>query len=52
MLTVESYVKQSVDWPTAGRHILAQYEQDSVTVYQAFRPAIANEAVSYSAPVI
>ncbi len=46
MLAIESYKRLSTDWPTAGRHILAQYDQDGVIVYQAFRPAIAVEALS------
>jgi len=46
MLAVESYIRQSTDWPRAGRHIIAQYDQDAVIVYQAFCPAIANEALS------
>ncbi|XP_078682353.1 uncharacterized protein LOC144916823 [Branchiostoma floridae x Branchiostoma belcheri] len=42
----ESYVAQ-VDqhWPQTGKHILAQYDDSSVVVYQAFRPEIAEYAV-------
>ena len=32
-------------WPPAGRHILAQYDDDTVVVYQAFCPNIADYAV-------
>ena len=39
-LEVEPYLRQLADWPDEGRHILAQYESDSVIVYQAYRPAI------------
>jgi hypothetical protein len=46
MLRLEPYLPQNARWPTAGRHILAQFDADSVVVYQAFRPAIAEEAVT------
>ena len=39
-LEVEPYLKQLADWPDEGKHILAQYDSDSVVVYQAYRPAI------------
>ena len=41
----ESYVEQTKVWPTRGRHILAQYDEDSVVVYQAYCPEIAEYAV-------
>ena len=31
-------------WPLEGRHILAQYDEQSIIVYQAYRPAIGNFA--------
>jgi hypothetical protein len=40
-----SYVDQIKDWPQQGRHILAQFDSESIYVYQAYRPAIANFAV-------
>lgn len=46
MLSFEPYLTQKARWPAAGRHILAQFDADSVVVYQAFRPAIAEEAVA------
>lgn len=39
-LEVEPYLKQLADWPEKGRHILAQYDSNSVIVYQAYKPAI------------
>jgi hypothetical protein len=39
-LITESYLTQLARWPGEGRHILAQYDEDSVIVYQAYRPAI------------
>lgn len=46
-LLVESYVAQAARWPRSGRHILAQYDERSVVVYQAYRPAIAQFAVEH-----
>ncbi len=46
-LTVRAYAEQSVMWPESGRHILAQFDEDSIVVYQAYRPAIAIYAVTH-----
>lgn len=40
------YAEQVVSWPERGRHILAQYDDSSIVVYQAYRPAIASFAVA------
>ena len=42
---VEVYSKQKGVWPGEGNHILATYDEDSIVVYQAFCPAIADAAV-------
>lgn len=42
---VESYVRQTEHWPSSGSHILAQYDDDSIVVYQAYEPMIAQYAV-------
>jgi hypothetical protein len=42
----DSYIKQAASWPSTGRHILAQFDDDSIYVYQAYRPAIAEHAVA------
>ena len=43
----ESYDVQSrTIWPGRGNHILAQYDDESVVVYQMFNPKIAEYAVS------
>lgn len=43
---VELYVKQTQEhWPTYGNHILAQFDDDSIVVYQAYEPMIAQFAV-------
>jgi hypothetical protein len=43
-LVLEPYVAQCGLWPQSGRHILAQFDDSSVVVYQAFRAEIADEA--------
>ena len=44
--SVQSYVEQKETiWPDDGRHILAQYDDDSIVVYQAYCPEIAEYAV-------
>lgn len=43
----EPYLQQRSRWPEAGRHILAQYDQESVVVYQAYRPAIGRFAAEH-----
>lgn len=39
-LATEPYRAQVERWPRAGRHILAQFDDESVVVYQAYRPEI------------
>lgn len=43
-LVTEPYLIQESRWPKNGRHILAQYDDHSIVVYQAYRPAIGNFA--------
>jgi len=43
-LTTEPYISQSETWPETGKMILAQYDDDSIVVYQAYRPSIGNFA--------
>ncbi len=43
-LVTEPYLTQAARWPNSGRHILAQFDVESVIVYQAYRPAIGNFA--------
>jgi hypothetical protein len=44
-LVTEPYLVQAARWPTSGRHILAQFNDESVIVYQAYRSAIGDFAV-------
>ncbi|MCP4131211.1 MAG: DUF4291 domain-containing protein [bacterium] len=43
-LTTEKYTDQLNTWPQQGKHLLAQYDETSIVVYQAYRPAIGNFA--------
>lgn len=45
-LPVESYLSQQQSWPAAGRVILANFDADSIVVYQAYRPGIGAFAVA------
>jgi len=40
MLQTEPYAQQRDRWPATGRVILAQFDEGSIVVYQAYRPAI------------
>ena len=37
--------EQEKIWPAEGQHSLANYDENSISVYQAYRPAIADYAV-------
>lgn len=39
-IKIEKYLDQLEIWPKEGKHILAQYDDESVIVYQAYRPEI------------
>src|SRR6185295_433401 len=43
----QCYLAQVRDWPQSGRHIMAQFDADSIYVYQAYRPSIAQFAVEH-----
>jgi hypothetical protein len=46
-IQLENYEKQLLRWPDEGRHILAQFDEESIIVYQAYRPAIGLFAVEH-----
>jgi hypothetical protein len=46
-LTTENYQEQSARWPKDGRHILAQFDNTSIVVYQAYCPAIGRYAAEH-----
>ena len=45
-LATQTYLTQVSNWPTNGKHILAQFDENSVVVYQAYKPKIGNFAAS------
>jgi hypothetical protein len=47
MLELLPYLTQAADWPPEGRHILAQFDEESIVVYQAYRPAIGHFAAQH-----
>jgi Domain of unknown function (DUF4291) len=46
-LHLKPYAEQVIQWPSTGRHIMAQFDADSIWVYQAYRPSIAKYAVEH-----
>lgn len=46
LITV-SYLALRETWPDEGRHILAHYDEQSVVVYQAFKPTIGGFAAAH-----
>ncbi len=43
-LAVSPYTEQSQHWPQSGQHILAQFDDATIIVYQAYSPRIGNFA--------
>ncbi|WP_245588639.1 DUF4291 domain-containing protein [Deinococcus pimensis] len=46
-LPTAPYLEQQRRWPRAGRHVLAQHDDHSVIVYQAYRPEIGHFAARH-----
>jgi len=44
-LIVKKYKEQLQDWPENGRHIMAQYDDKKIIVYQSYRKEIGEFAV-------
>ena len=44
-LRIEYYKKQVQKWPKEGYHLMAQYNDEEVIVYQSYRKAIGHFAV-------
>jgi hypothetical protein len=47
-LPTEPYVEQAKRWPQQGRHILAHFDDESIVVYQAYRPSIGRFTAEHS----
>lgn len=43
-IKLQPYNEQLKQWPDKGQHILAQYDDESIIVYQAYRPEIGHFA--------
>ena len=46
-IPVASYAEQSQQWPQTGRHILAHFDDETIIVYQAYRPEIGHFAAEH-----
>jgi hypothetical protein len=46
-LKLKSYQEQLQEWPQEGHHIMAQYDEEKVIVYQSYRPEIGNFAAKH-----
>jgi len=44
-LTIKKYKEQLQDWPEKGHHIMAQYDDEKIIVYQSYRKEIGEFAV-------
>ena len=44
-LATAPYAEQMNRWPQTGRHILVQFDEETIIVYQAYRPKIGKFAV-------
>jgi len=44
-MKLKKYKEQIEEWPTEGYHIMAQYNENHIIVYQSYRPEIGNFAV-------
>ena len=46
-LHLKPYKEQVNEWPQEGQHIMAQYDEDKIIVYQSYRPAIGHFAAQH-----
>lgn len=44
-LQLKKYKEQEKEWPQSGYHIMAQYDDEKIIVYQSYRPEIGSFAV-------
>jgi hypothetical protein len=47
MLQLQKYTEQTVHWPRSGRHILAQFDEQTIVVYQAYNRAIGQHVIQH-----
>lgn len=46
-IQMQDYISQQLIWPQSGQHILAHHDHDTIIVYQAYRPSIAEYAIRH-----
>lgn len=46
-LEVSPYAEQRLRWPSSGKAILAQFDSESIVVYQAYNPSIGHFAAKH-----
>jgi hypothetical protein len=46
-LETAPYLTQRAGWPAEGRHILASHDDETIVVYQAYRPSIGRFAAEH-----
>jgi hypothetical protein len=46
-MNLERYHDQRMRWPASGRHILARFDESTITVYQAYRSSIGTYAAKH-----
>ena len=46
-MRLERYEDQITRWPRTGRHVLAHHDDETIVVYQAYRPSIGRWAVEH-----
>ncbi len=46
-MKLRTYLEQHADLPTKGSQIIAQHDEDSLIVYQAYRPSIGHYAAEH-----
>ena len=46
-MRTELYLEQQQRWPNSGRHILAQFDDETIIVYQAYQPSIGLFALEH-----
>jgi len=44
-ISIAPYAEQMKSWPQTGRHILAHFDENTIIVYQAYRPSIGRFAI-------
>jgi len=44
-MKLKKYREQLKEWPRSGYHIMAQYDDEKIIVYQSYRPEIGNFAI-------